>query len=372
MFCQIIDLLKFINFKKIVKDLNADRYIKGISNWAHLITMLFVQISGASSLRDGINGLACEGGALSHLGIQSIPSKSGLSYANATRNPELFEKVFQQLYSILAPRIPKSDLNIFKFKNKLFSIDSTLIALCMELFDWAYYKTSKGAVKIHLVLEHNSYLPYYALVSEGKVADIHAAEVMPFPKKSILVMDRGYVKLTFFDYLDENECFFVTRLKDNLQYKVVSSLPLSNPVGRPRKKPDTTVDSSKPRITADQRIIFTGPGSYEKYPKEIRLVTALVPNLRDKKGELYEMKFLTNNFNLSAATISAIYRNRWMVESFFQAIKQNLRIKTFLGTSKNAVKIQIFSALIAMLLITYLKGASTTEWSLSGMLYLIR
>jgi hypothetical protein len=372
LFAQMVKIISMVDFKKIVSELNADKNLKGISNWEHFIIMLFVQISGASSIREALSGIACEGGNISHLGMQNIPSISGFSYANTHRSPELFEKVFNELYDRLSPLMPEVETKKFRFNNALFSIDSTIISLCMDLYDWAYYRTSKGAVKIHTVLEHNSYLPCYAVITDGKVGDITVAEQLEFPKNSIIIMDRGFVKLAYFQYLNDTGCYFVTRHKRNMQYKIVEAFEPPNPKGRPRKIPDPKILASRPRVVADEKIIFTSDLAEEKYDGELRLVTAWVKDTRSKTRKLCKMKFLTNNMDLSAATIAAIYQDRWAVESFFRMIKQNMRIKSFLGTTENAVRIQIWSALTAVLVLRYLKSTSTETWSLTGMLYLLR
>jgi hypothetical protein len=160
----------------------------------------------------------------------------------------------------------------FKFSEQLFSIDSTIIPLCLDVFDWAFYRTSKGAAKIHLVLDHGSYLPSFFVISDGKTADIKIAEGLKIPRNSIIVMDRGYFKADFFKKIDNSEAYFVTRIKENVKYKVVSSSPPPKPVGRPRKNPDPNDDASKPHVISDETIEFSTSETRDNYPKTLRLV----------------------------------------------------------------------------------------------------
>ncbi len=283
--------------------------------------MLFCQLGRAHSLREIEGGLkSCEG-KLVHLGIEA-PARSSLSYANGHRPWELFEKVFYNLYGTVAAKT--TGKKKFRFKNKLVSLDSTVIDLCLSMYDWAKFRRTKGAVKLHLVLDHDGYLPCFGLVTDGKVSDIKAAWQIAFAPGTIVVDDRGYNDYRLFADWTESGVFFVTRMKDNAQYEVVEE----------RDPPQNR------NILKDQTVRLTGTGAQEKCPHLLRRVVVI----REDTGET--LVFLSNHHGLGASTIAAIYKDRWQVELFFKALKQNLKIKTFVGTSANAVKTQIWTALI--------------------------
>ena len=225
----------------------------------------------------------------------------------------------------------------FRFKNKLFSLDATVIELCVSLFDWAKYRQTKGAVKLHLLLDHEGYLPVFAHITEGKVHEIKIAREVSLPRGSIVVIDRGYVDYKLFGRWTEEGIYFVTRQKDNADYRVVEQRQL--PYGR--------------NILKDEVIELRGFYSQQKCAYRLRRI-----EVWDEENEQV-MVMVTNHLSFGSTTIASIYRDRWQIEIFFKTIKQNLRIKTFVGTSSNAVMIQIWTALIAILLLKYLKFCST-------------
>lgn len=347
MFSQILKLIPRTDFERRVKETKAEHRSKGLSSWSQFVAMLFCQLGRAHSLREIEGGLkSCEG-KLAHLGIEA-PARSSLSYANGHRPWELFEKVFYGLYGTVAAKaIGKKK---FRFKNKLVSLDSTVIDLCLSMYDWAKFRRTKGAVKLHLVLDHDGYLPCFGLVTDGKVSDIKAAWQIAFAPGTIVVDDRGYNDYRLFADWTESGVFFVTRMKDNAQYEVVEE----------REPPQNR------NILKDQTIRLTGAGAQEKCPHLLRRVEAV----REDTGET--LVFLSNHHGLGASTIAAIYKDRWQVELFFKALKQNLKIKTFVGTSANAVKTQIWTALISMLLLRYLQMSSRFGWSLANLVALLR
>lgn len=301
----------------------------------------------AHSLREIEGGLkSCEG-KLAHLGIEA-PARSSLSYANGHRPWELFEKVFYGLFDIVAAKAMGKKK--FRVKNKLVSLDSTVIDLCLSLYDWAKYRRTKGAVKLHLVLDHDGYLPCIGLVTDGTVADVKAAWQIAFAPGTIVVDDRDYNDYRLFaEWTDSGVCF-VTRMKDNTQFEVVEE----------REPPQNR------NILKDQTIRLTGTGAQEKCPHLLRRVEAV----REDTGDI--LVCLTNHHGLGASTIAAIYKDRWQIELFFKALKQNLKIKTFVGTSANAVKTQMWTALISMLLLRYLQLSSRFGWSLANLVALLR
>ena len=347
MFSQILKLFPRIEFEQRVKQTKAEYATKGLSSWTQLVAMLFCQLGRAHSLREIEGGLkSCEG-KLAHLGIEA-PARSSLSYANAHRPWQLFEQVFYGLYERVAASVrgPRK----FRFKHKLVSLDSTVIDLCLSAFDWARFRRTKGAVKLHLVLDHDGYLPCFGVITEGGVHDVKVAQQLNFAPGTVVVDDRGYNDYRLFARWSEASVFFVTRMKDNAQYELVE-----------RHEPPQNRG-----ILSDQTIRLTGPGAQDKCPHLLRRVEAL----REDTGET--LVFLTNHLKLGASTIAAIYKDRWSIELFFKALKQNLKIKTFVGTSPNAVKTQIWCALISMLLLRYLQLRSRFGWSLSNLVALLR
>jgi len=239
------------------------------------------------------------------------------------------------------------ELSKFRFKHKLLSLDSTVVPLCLSVFDWAQYKRTKGAVKLHLVLDHDGYLPSYAVLTDGKTADIKAAKTMIFSAGTMLVFDRGYSDYNWWLQLTRQNVHFVTRLKDDAEYSIVE--PRTVPAG----------------IIRDEVILLAKQEALGAEAHLRRIEVWL-------EGERDTIVFLTNNMKLAASTIAAIYKERWQIELFFKALKQSLKVKTFVGTTENAVQTQIWTALISMLLIKYLQMKSTFQWSLSNLVALLR
>lgn len=347
MFSQILKLIPRIDFERIVKDTGAEYRSKGLSSWSQFVAMLFCQLGRAHSLREIEGGLkSCEG-KLAHLGIEA-PARSSLSYANGHRPWELFEKLFYGLFETVAAKAVGRKK--FRFKNKLVSLDSTVIDLCLSMYDWAKFRRTKGAVKLHLVLDHDGYLPCFGIITDGKVADVKAAHQMHFAPDTIVVDDRGYNDFRLFAKWTDASVYFVTRMKDNTLFEVVEEHDV------PKHR----------NILKDQTIRLTGTGAQQKCPHLLRRIEAV----REDTGGI--LVFLTNHHGLGATTIAAIYKDRWQIELFFKALKQNLKIKTFVGTSANAVKTQIWTALISMLLLRYLQLCSRFGWSLANLVALLR
>ena len=347
MFSQILKLIPRTDFERMVKETGAEYRSKGLSSWSQFVGMLFCQLGRAHSLREIEGGLkSCEG-KLAHLGIEA-PARSSLSYANGHRPWELFEKVFHGLFETVAAKALGKKK--FRFKNKLVSIDSTVIDLCLSMYDWAKFRTTKGAVKLHLVLDHDGYLPCFGIITDGKVADVKAAHQMHFAPGTIVVDDRGYNDYRLFAKWTDANIYFVTRMKDNTLFEVVE---------------ERAVPQNR-NIIKDQTIRLTGVGAQEKCPHLLRRVEAT----REDTGGI--LVFITNHHGLGASTIAAIYKDRWQIELFFKAIKQNLKIKTFVGTSANAVKTQLWTALISMLLLRYLQLSYRFGWSLANLVALLR
>jgi hypothetical protein len=366
-FAQILKYIRPDEFDSVVKKHNAEKGSKGFTCWTQFVCMLFGQLFCALSLREIVNGVGSFQGGLGHLGIRKVPARSTLAYANEHRPAEMYKDLFHLLYKRLSSQF-KDVKKKFKFKNKLYSIDSTTIELCATIFEWAKYKATKGAVKIHLLLDHQNYLPHFAYISDGKMHDSKILKLLSkinfLPAASIIVFDRGYVDYeTYFEWISKG-IFFVTRAKDNMRYVVVEKNKVPAPVGRPSSSPKD--DESKSKVQADWTIELVPGKAYDACPARLRLITYYDA---DQKRTF---RFLTSNFHLSALTICLVYKDRWAIENFFKCIKQYLNVKTFVGTSANAVKIQIWTALIAMLLFCYLRFISKLGWGLSNFICQIR
>lgn len=353
LFAQIIDLADREAFRRIVRKHGGDRHAKGFTCWDQLVSMLFCQLGKAQSLREICGGLASCMGKLNHLGLNEGPKRTTLAYANEHRSWKIYEEMF---YHLLAQaKTYNWGTRKFRFKNKLYIMDATSIELCLSMFDWAHFRRAKGAVKLHMILDHDGYLPTFAHITEGKVHEVRVArgvmaEDFPFPAGSIVVMDKGYTDFALFNRWCETGVIFVTRMKDNATYDVI----------RRRKRPKHST------ILRDEDIEFNSYRSQERCPQELRRI-----EVWDEENQ-QTLVFLTNHLTFGATTIAAIYKDRWQIENFFKAIKQNLRIKTFVGTSINALHVQIWTALIAILLLKILKLRSTFGWSMSNLVAMLR
>ena len=347
-FSQILGMIPRLEFQAAVNEHKAERHARGFSSWTQFISMMFCQLGHAQSLREITGGLAACEGKLKHLGVDEPPKRSTLSYANEHRPWQVYQTVFNQLLSRCQGEAAAKKRK-FRFKHKLLSLDSSVIPLCLSVFDWAHYKRAKGAVKLHMVLDHDGYLPSFAVVTDGKTADITAAKKMTFAPDTMLVFDRGYPDYGWWLSLTQQKVNFVTRLKDNAEYGVIEQ--------REVPKNSNIIRDEVIVLCAQQEI---GPQAL------LRRIEMWV----EEKQET--IVFVTNHLKLAASTIAAIYKERWAIELFFKAIKQGLKIKTFVGTSENAVQTQIWTALIAMLLVKFLQLRSTFDWSLSNLIALLR
>jgi len=347
MFSQLLKLFPRTEFQALVKRTYAERHARGFTCWGQFVAMLFCQLGHAHSLREICGGLRSSEGKLQHLGI-TAPARSTLAYANEHRPWQLYRAVFEALLARCQPL--GRGRRKFRFKNKLVSLDSTVIDLCATLFDWAKFRRTKGAVKLHCLLDHDGYLPSVVVITEGKRHDVRVARTLRFDPGTVVVMDRGYVDYAWFGQLTAQDVFFVTRMKDQTVYRVVEL----------RAVPERSA------VLRDEVIELTGVDAGMKCPFQLRRVEVDDP---DKESTLV---FLTNHLTFGATTIAAIYKERWQVELFFKALKQNLKIKTFVGTSANALKVQVWTALIAMLLLKYLQLRSRFGWSLANLVALLR
>lgn len=326
----------------------AERHARGFTCWGQFLAMLFCQLGRAHSLSEITQGLAASEGKLKHLGLSQAPAKSTLAYANQHRPWELYRTVFFQLLE-RCRSLADARQRKFRFKNKLVSLDASVIDLSLELYDWARFRRTKGAVKLHLLLDHDGYLPSFAVLTEGKTHEIRVARELRFDPGTIVVVDRGYTDYSWFETLTRQGVWFVTRMKDNAGYVIVEDRPV---------KPSGPVRS-------DQVISLFEHARQDKSLFFRRIV------FWDEQNQK-ELVFLTNHLKFAASTIAAIYKDRWKVELFFKSLKQLCKIKSFVGTSPNAVKTQVWTALIAMLLLRFLQLKARFNWALSNLLALLR
>ena len=352
-FSQILQLIPRLEFESAVRKHGAERHARGFSSWGQFIAMLFCQLGHAKSLREICGGLAASEGKLRHLGLPAAPARSTLAYANEHRPWQLYRTVFDQLLAkcqtLAASQPGTRKKRKFRFKNPLLSLDASVIDLCATMFDWAKFRRTKGAVKLHLLLDHDGYLPSYAVITEGKKHEVRVARQMRFTPGTILVFDRGYTDYQWFVSLLQQGVYFVTRLKENAAYGVVEDFVVPHRRG----------------VRRDQVIFFyqLAQAGIDAYFRRIEFY--------DEEHDRV-LVFLTSHMGLAAATIASVYKERWQIELFFRALKQSLRVKTFVGTSANALKTQLWTALIAILLVKYLQLKSVFGWSLSNLVALLR
>ena len=350
-FSQILQLISRTGFDTAARKHKAERHARGFSSWGQFVAMLFCQLGGAKSLREICGGLAASEGKLRHLGLPQAPARSTLAYANEHRPWQLYEELFQQLLTQCRGLAAQQSAgrHKFRFKHKLISMDATVIDLCASVFDWARFRRTKGAVKLHLLLDHDGFLPCYAVITEGKQHEIRVARQLHYEPGTLLAIDRGYTDYSWFADLSQQGVYFVTRMKDNADYIVLEERELPHRKG----------------LLRDQVICFyrQARDGEECYFRRIEFY--------DEEQDRV-LVFLTNHLTLAAATVAEVYKQRWKIELFFKALKQNLRLKTFIGTSANALKTQVWAALIAILLIKYLQLKATFGWSLSNLVALLR
>ena len=345
-FAQLLKLVPRHEFECLATQHHVGQKLRKTSRWSQFVALTLGQLSGRQSLRDIESNMKAQNQRLYHLGTDAI-ARSSLARLNEKQPYTLYEELFTKLYARCQHLVPGHG---FHFKNKLYSLDASLIDLSLKIFPWAHYALGKAAMKLHVGLDHAGHLPAFATVTTGKASDIEVGRTLRFPKGSIVVFDKGYTDYQWFKQLDNRGIIFVTRLRKNAIWRVESRNPVDRSTG----------------VTSDQMITLTGIK-----PQKIGMPTLRRVGYRDPEtGQHYE--FLTNNIHLSAQTIAEIYKQRWQVELFFKWIKQNLKIKAFLGNSKNAVMTQIWIALCTCLLLAYFKFSAKLGWSLQQMLRLLQ
>ena len=346
LFSQLLNFVPRRQFEQLAEQHHAGRGFRQTSRWSQFVAMLMAQLTGRVSLRDVESNLVAQSHKLPSLGSSPI-ARSSLARLNKTKPYTLYEALFGVLLGRCQSLAPGHD---FRFKNKLYSLDASTIDLCLEAFPWAQFRKTKGAVKLHVGVDHGGFLPEFVTITEGKVSDITVGRTLAFAASSIVVFDRGYTDYRWYYQLDEQGVYFVSRLKTNARYRIIERREVARDQG----------------ITSDQVIEFAGPQVHKKCPIQLRRI-----GYRDSEtGKHYV--FITNHFKLSAKTIANIYKARWQIELFFKWIKQNLKIKAFLGTSKNAVMTQIWIALCAYLLLAFIKFRSRLGHSMQPILRLLQ
>lgn len=345
---QLLALLPRHQFDDFVSGLNGDRYVKSFSTWNQLTVLLYAQASGKTSLREIENGLVTQGKRTYHLGLPGAVSRSTLADANAKRDYRIYENLFYSLLERCRDFTPK---HRFRFKNPLYSLDATMIDLCLSSFPWAKFKARKGALKLHCQLDYAGELPSFVVMTDGKTQEISVARSqLPIIPDSIYCFDKGYTDYAWFRRITDEKAFFVTRAKNTMSVQFVGQ----------HKVPE------KSGVIFDEAIELSDSKARRDCPGKLRYIGYF-----DPESERY-LEFLTNNFTLSAVTIAKIYKARWQIEIFFKWIKQNLKIKTFMGTSKNAVMTQVWIAMCYYLLLAYVKYQARYKQSLFYLHRLVR
>ena len=332
LFAQVMEFIPWSSFSRIVKRYQGDAGVRSLSAAEHFRVMAFAQLTWRESLRDIEASLGANPSKLYGMGFRSLIKKSTLADANERRD----WRIWADLAAVLIRRARKiysqEDLGL-DLKNTVYALDSSTIDLCMSLFPWALFRSTKSAVKIHTLLDLRGAIPAFIYLSDGKTHDTKVLDMLVFEPGAFYVMDRGYMDFHRLFRLHQAGAFFVTRAKDNLRARRVYSAPTDRSTG----------------VIADQRVMLEGFYASQDYPEHIRRIRFTDPSSEKT------LIFLTNNTSLPATTIAALYKNRWQVELFFKWIKQHLRIKHFFGTSENAVKTQIWSAVCTYVLIAMIK-----------------
>lgn len=342
---QLLTLFSRLDFQKIVTTHKGDYRVRTLTCRSQFIHLLFAQIGGHDSLRDTVDSSASLSSKLYHLGCRPVP-RSTLSDANNKRNPQIYEDLFYNMYQRAVTLAPKYKLDL---PRELYMMDSTTIDLCQSLFPWARFRKNKSGIKLHTLLKADGALPAFIRITEAKMHDGKAAKEIPVPKGSYLVFDKAYHDFEQYKHYKNRNIRFITRMKTNAAFQVLKS---------------TKIDHAN--ILSDEIIEFTGYVTHKKYPHPLRKIV-----FWDEENKR-QIIFLTNDLSLAAITIADIYRARWEIELFFKTIKQNLKIKRFMGCSENAVRTQIWIAMIAYLLISFLKFSQNSPFSVQKIMRIVR
>ena len=345
-FGQLLKMVPRHEFEELAKQHKSGRMARKLTRWGQFVAMGMAQLAGRVSLRDIVSNLSAQSRKLYHLGIGEV-SRSSLARVNAEKPWGLYEALFGLLLSRCRSSAPGHG---FRFKNPLYSLDSTVVDLCLSMFPWAKMKRTKGGLKAHVALDHGGHLPAFMAVTDGRTADIEVARSLKLPKGSIVAADRAYMDFAWTNSLISQGVFLVTRLKRRIKYRVLE-----------RREADLSRG-----VTSDQTIEFTSALGRKRCPHPLRRIGYRDP----ETGKHYV--FPTTNFALAAKTIADIYKSRWQVELFFKWIKQNLKVKSFVGTSRNAVLTQLWIAMCMYLLVCWVKFLGRRAWKIGEILRLLQ
>lgn len=335
---QLLKLMPRHEFEKLANKVDGKVRSTAMTRWSQFVALTVGQLNGRQSLRDIESCMSAQNHLHYHLGSQAV-SKSSLARANEQRDYEFYAQLFEILYQRCTARTSKHG---FKFKNKLFSLDGSLLDASMKIFPWADYNRKKSAFKLHLGLDHDGLIPCFARVTEGRVSENEIVKEFVAPKGSVFVFDKGFSSHDWHNSLTKQGIYWVTRIRGNAKYDVIEDR-------------DFVINGN---VLNDQVIQYTSMQRRKEKLAPIRLI-----KYRDHETDK-DYEFITNHFDWSAQTIADIYKQRWQVELFFKWIKQNLKIKSFLGNSKNAVLTQVLSALCVYLLVSFLKFQSKVSQSM--------
>ena len=347
-FTQVMDVMPLKTFHRCVERYQGNFSVKHFNCLEQFRIMAFAQLTYRESLRDTVTCLRSQNSKLYRMGIRSKVSKSTLADANEVRDWRIYSDFAQHLIGIARKLYQKEQL-VVDIEQTVYALDSTTIDLCLSVFPWAHFRTAKAAVKLHTLIDLKGNIPTFIHISNGKLHDVNVLDVLPIEPGSIYLMDRGYVDFTRLYRITKSLAFFVTRAKSTFKFKRIYSHPIDKTTG----------------LICDQTIKLTVPATAKKYPDKLRRV-----KYRDPETNKV-LVFLTNNFDLPAKTIADLYKQRWQVELFFKWIKQNLRIKTFYGTSENAVKTQIWIAVSVYLMVAIIRKRLKIEASLYTILQIL-
>ena len=347
-FAQVMEFVPLSVFRRCVAKYQGNRKVRTFTCLDQFLCMAFAQITYRESLRDIEACLRSQSNKLYHMGIRGNVSRSTLADANEQRDWRIYAELAHTLIAT-ARSLYSTEPFIEELDETVYALDSTTIDLCLSLFPWATFRKRKGAVKLHTLLDLRGNIPTFIYISDGKLHDVNVLDILPLEPGAFYVMDRGYVDFERLYAITQAAAFFVTRAKSNLKFRRLYSRQVDRATG----------------MICDQTIVLTGPISKKDYPEKLRRIKYNDP----QSGKT--LVFLTNNFTLPTLTIAQLYRSRWQVELFFKWIKQNLRIKTFYGTSENAVKTQVWIAISVYVLVAIMKKQLRLQESLYTILQIL-
>ena len=348
LFAQIMDFVPWTSFRRIVTRYGGDRRVRALNCAEQFRVLAFAQLTWRESLRDIEVCLSAQASKLYHMGLREAVARSTLADANEGRDWRIWHELAQLLIR-RARRLYAAESLAVDLDNTVYALDSTTIDLCLSVFPWAHFRATKAAVKMHTLLDLRGNIPSFIHVSDGKLHDVNVLDLLVPEPGAFYVMDRGYIDYARLYVLHQAAAFFVTRAKSNLDARRVYSAPTDRSAG----------------VICDQTILLNGFYASKDYPEHLRRVRFKVP----ESGKT--LVFLTNNTALPALTIAALYKSRWQVELFFKWIKQHLRIKRFYGTTENAVKTQIWTAVAVYVLVAIVKKELHLEPSLYTLLQIL-